>query len=250
SILRPEPQSPANLAPMTFRNSAPRPLAYLTFGSGEPMECRLVRYEQDLLTVHIPDAKSRLGKLPLGGTLALDPTPRADQPPVEAFLMQGTGEKDEYQIRMDQPRAFWRQAIAGQDHNRRQAFRVRNLDFGPDRPQEGMELTARLERGALRIPAEIMNLSLGGCNLRIPKDRLADLPAEGTHVLVILEGQALEEPLRLPSAIKRHFHHSRRPRVGLRFLTRENATWLRMEYQLQDYLMERQRQQLRFRPSA
>ncbi|MDF1839200.1 MAG: hypothetical protein P1V35_15130, partial [Planctomycetota bacterium] len=73
------------------------------------------------------------------------------------------------------------------------------------------------------------------------------MPQEGTRALLVLDGPALAEPLRLPCTIQRNFHHAKAPRMGLKFLGDDSPDWLRTEYQLQDYLMQRQRDHLRFR---
>ncbi|MFT5057662.1 MAG: hypothetical protein ACI89E_000427 [Planctomycetota bacterium] len=245
--LRVSPKLPPIAPPMTFRSSDPKPLAYLINASGDAAECRLVGLNPNHLVVFLPSLKALDGTLPMDLTLSLDKTGKGPNSSAPARLQGRSPLKDEYIVHLVDPKGFWESAIAPQPHNRRQAFRVRNLNLDSDRPQSNLDLTSRIEQGSSHFIGELMNTSLTGCKLRFKGERSEELPKKGSSVLLVLEGHFLAEPLRLPSVVMRTFDHPKHPSLGLRFQGLNNPAWLRIERQLQDYLMERQREQLRFR---
>ena len=92
-----------------------------------------------------------------------------------------------------------------------------------------------------------MNLSITGCNVKVARSEMEAMPEEGTEVVLVLEGSCLESTLRIAATIQRTFQHAKTPRIGLQFHSDDSPAWLRTEYQLQDYLIKRQRDHLRFR---
>ncbi|MDF1839281.1 MAG: hypothetical protein P1V35_15540, partial [Planctomycetota bacterium] len=150
---------------MTFRNSDPKPLAYLVGDAGLVTECRLVELHPNHLIGFAPELPTLDRTLPVTLRLSLNDTPTDERPGVPARIQGRSLGKDNYVIQIERPEAFWVAATANQTQNRRQAFRVRSEEFGFDRPSSNMEVSAQIEQGPLRLTGEIMNLSLSGCNL-------------------------------------------------------------------------------------
>ncbi len=222
-------------------------MAYLISAAGIAVECRLVHAFEDKIEIYAPDI-SDLGhslngelKLALAETISL-------KGPGEPTRLAGTGSgPDQYILHLAAPHDFWDAAVAAQSDNRRRAFRVRTGDFGAAKTRSALKLISRIEQGEFQLTGTPLDLSLGGCSLQFPGHRGQHLPEPHSQVVLVLEAPFLGEPLRLPAQVVRHFTHTRSPRISLRFETGSNAEWLRKEYRLQDYLMERQREQIRFR---
>ncbi len=232
---------------MSFRSPNPKPLAYVINASGLAVECRLVRAFEDKIEIHAPGISSMgrsLNKdlwLSVSNTITL-------AAPGEAASLAGTGSgEDQYLLRLGQPHEFWDAAVAAKTDNRRQTFRVRIKEYGQAQARPRLELTSRMIQGETQFAGELVDLSLGGCNMQLQGGRRQRLPDPGSNVLVILESPALGEPLRLSAQVVRQFAHTKNPRLGLLFKASSDPDWLRSEYRLQDYLMERQRDQIRFR---
>lgn len=232
---------------MSFRNSNPKPLAYLIGDTGIVTECRLVALHPDHLVGFIPELAAQNVTIPCTLRLSLTNFSSTTKPGVTARIQGRSLGKDKFIIQIERTEDFWKSAVASQCNNRRQAFRVRCEEFGFDRPTTDLEITPRIEQGPLRVSGQIMNLSIGGCNIKVARSEVDALPEEGTQVVLVLEGACLEAPLRIAATIQRTFQHAKAPRIGLQFHTEDSPAWLRTEYQLQDYLIKRQRDHLRFR---
>lgn len=232
---------------MPFRTPNSKPLAYLINASGMAVECRLLHASEDKIEVYAPGISGLGESLNRDLKLALTESISLASPGEPTRLASTGSERDQYVLHLTDPHDFWDAALATHSDNRRQAFRVRTREYGQVKTQSALELTARIEQGESRYTSILMDLSLGGCNLQYTSYRGQRLPKQGSEVVLVLEGPSLGEPMRIQAQVMRHFMHTKSPRVGLRFKASGSAEWLRKEYQLQDYLMERQREQIRFR---
>ena len=180
---------------MSFRQSDPKPLAYLINASGAVAECRLMQMNADHLVVHLPDFEALGATLPLSIGLSLNKAAAPDTPTVQARIQGKAIGEHEYILCTEQPALFWQAALSKQTHNRRQAFRVQTLDYGSPRSQSQPSLTASIEQGSSVFAGDLMDLSLGGCNLRFPSGTDSSLPKGKSRVLFALESPALTAPL-------------------------------------------------------
>ncbi|MCP5020343.1 MAG: PilZ domain-containing protein [bacterium] len=222
-------------------------MAYLISAAGIAVECRLVRAFEDKIEIYAPDVSDLGHSLNRELKLALTETISLENPG-EPTRLAGTGsDPDQYILHLAAPHHFWDAALAAQADNRRRAFRVRTMEFGTAKTRPLLKLISHVEQGESQFTGTPMDLSLGGCSLQFPRHRGQRLPKRNSQVVLVLEAPFLGEALRLPAQVVRHFTHTKSPRISLRFEADGSAEWLRKEYRLQDYLMERQREQIRFR---
>ncbi|HRV81108.1 MAG: PilZ domain-containing protein [Planctomycetes bacterium] len=227
---------------MSFRNPDTLPIAYLVRPGHESTLCCL----HTLQTRELEAEPLVGGSAPWapGETVYLALEAQTTDPS-QCVRGRITGQHgDRLQIELADPKAFWSAAQVAQSYNRRQAFRVctRNLLPSPTKPaKEALQVS--LHQGPQATHAEMLDLSLTGCGIRIRREG-SMAPPLGTLVFLEAEGGDLDERLRLPARIERYQERGRYLYLGLAFARSETRLWKQLEDQIARYLMTRQQRLL------
>ncbi len=222
---------------MTFRQPERLPLAYLPQPGGHSLACSLVQIEEDeLLTqFHGPtlwgwDAGSIVA-------MTLDPETTDPERCVMASVLQVGPSPGALRLAVRDADSFWAAAKAAEDYNRRRCFRVTTVDqLAVDPSQPGGSLQIQLQHREGRVVAEMLDLSVSGCGLRIARRDLPSAPQEGSRVMVQVSGGDLQSSLRIPAQVLRLSERPKHLLLGLRFLQGDNRSWKQVEQQITQYL--------------
>ncbi len=222
---------------MSFRPSDRLPLAFLPQPGGYSLTCTLVEIQADELVIQFHGPA--LWGWDTGSIVAITLDPETSNPErcVMASVTRVGPEPGELRLAVRDAQGFWAAARAADNYNRRRCFRVSTLDALPvDRARPGGSLQIEVHHRQGRVHAEMLDLSVSGCGLRIPRQRWAEAPEEGSRVMIQVSGGDLQQPLRVPAEVLRQAEKKHHLLLGLRFLQGDNRSWKQVEQQIAHYL--------------
>ena len=221
---------------MSFRNPNSPPVCYLIRPDRGPTTCILLHVQGEELALQPEgDNPCQVGEVV---HLSIDPRVTDLDRCISGQVLGVDG--DTMTLGLRDPDALWASAQTANTFNRRQAFRVSTLDLLPHRGKSEEEvLHITLQHGGQTLEAEMLDLSLTGCGLRV-RSRHGSGPDLGSKVFVEISGADLPEALRVPAQVERHRERGRFVHLGLAFLQGENRFWVQAEAQISAYLVQRQ----------
>ena len=226
---------------MTFRNPELPPYAFLPQPGGFALTCTLLsaRGHELIIGLHGPVRfRWRTNDLV---ALALDPEATHPERCVQSSVLRCGEASGRLQLALPDAQGFWAAARASDAYNRRRSFRVSTIDQLPLNKQDldhGLQI--EIQHGLGRVRAEMLDLSVSGCGLRIHRQDFEQSPDPGSRVMIQVSGGDLEDPLRVPAEVQRKSARSAHLLIGFHFLQGDNRSWKQVEQQIGRYLTAHQ----------